>query len=116
MKELVEQMGGQIEVTSKVDVGSRFVVTIPFQTDPAPAKTQALEQHKMETRGKKVMLVEDNELNIEIAKFLLENEGFMVVTATNGQDAVERFAASEEGEYDIIFMDIMMPVRCPSLP
>ncbi len=110
VKELVEQMGGQVEVTSKVDVGSRFVVTIPFQIDPAPATTQVSEQHRIDTHGKKVMLVEDNELNIEIAKFLLENEGFIVVTATNGQDAVERFAASEEGEYDMIFMDIMMPV------
>lgn len=62
------------------------------------------------TATKTGMLVEDNELNIEIAKFLLENEGFIVVTATNGQDAVERFAASEEGEYDMIFMNIMMPV------
>lgn len=110
VKELVTMMNGTVELTSEIDVGSVFKVTLPFEVDPeAEAREKQLEQ-VIDMTGRKVLLAEDNALNAEIAEFLLGNEGFEVTHAENGQEAVEKFAQSAPGEYEIIFMDIMMPV------
>lgn len=109
VRELVECMGGTIELKSTLNEGSVFTVTLPLTIDHAPAAaTQVLKP--VDTLGKNALLVEDNDLNTEIALFLLEREGFTITRAVNGQDAVNLFAASRPEEYDIIFMDIMMPV------
>ena len=110
VKELVERMGGRIELRSILNVGSTFTVTIPFEIDHTASDGQTEQPQRVDPEGKKVLLVEDNELNTEIAKFLLEKEGFTVVTAGNGQEAVDAFSQSAPYEYAVIFMDIMMPV------
>lgn len=110
VKQLVDSMGGHIELNSTINVGSTFVVTIPLKIDHKQAVMPDQLQEHIETKGKKVLLVEDNELNMEIAEFILGNEGFIIAKAVNGQDAVDKFALSKPGEYDIVFMDIMMPV------
>lgn len=110
VKELAERMGGRIELSSELNVGSTFTLTIPIKINHELGAEKKQEQGQVETAGKRVLLVEDNELNIEIAQFLLEKEGFLVTKAHNGREAVEQFAASDAGTFDIIFMDIMMPV------
>ena len=97
-------------LSQSVNVGSTFTLTIPLKINYEIQPEKKQEQGKVETAGKRVLLVEDNELNIEIAQFLLEKEGFLVTQAHNGQEAVEQFAASDISTFDIIFMDIMMPV------
>ena len=112
VKELVEQMGGSITFTSKQGVGTTFNVQLELTIDPnAPVdaeSTAAAEPPSIE--GAHILVVEDNALNMEIAQFLLKNNGAAVTGAWNGQEAVEAFAASRPGEYDVILMDIMMPV------
>ena len=110
-KELVEKMGGAIRFESKQGVGTRFEVELPFPLDKTSAPEQkAPSPEECSLKGMHVLLVEDNELNREIARFILENEGMMVDEAENGRQAVEKFAASKPGGYDVILMDIMMPV------
>ncbi len=109
VKGLLDQMGGTIEVSSRENVGSRFVITIPFEIAPVPVKEEKPEE-KAGIRGMHLLLAEDNELNTEIAVALLESEGASVTAVENGQKAVEAFKASESGTFDAILMDIMMPV------
>lgn len=110
VKELVERMGGTIELKSVIDMGSTFTITLPFKIDHAPVIETEREELHVDVSGKKALLVEDNDLNAEIASFILEEKGFILTRAVNGKDAVEKFSESESNEYDIIFMDIMMPV------
>ena len=110
-KQLVEMMGGTIEVESKKNVGSTFTVTIPFDVDTSCKKPDPLRKDsEADVSGKKVLLAEDNELNMEIAKFILENAGMKVTVACNGKEAVNQFASSGENQFDLILMDVMMPV------
>ena len=110
-KELVEKMGGTIRFESKQGEGTRFEVEIPFLLDKTPAPEQKkLSPEECSLKGMHVLLVEDNELNREIARFILENEEMVVDEAENGREAVDKFAASQPGAYDVILMDIMMPV------
>ena len=111
-KQLAEMMGGTIQVESELNVGTTFTTTIPFEIDTAFENSGSSADTAFEdsVAGAKVLLVEDNALNIEIAQFLLENAGMEVTTAFNGQEAVELFAASEENRFDLILMDVMMPV------
>ena len=110
-KKLVEKMGGTISFESKEGTGTTFVIRIPFQID-ADMKDRTETEEKTETsiQGLHVLLTEDNELNMEIAEFVLQNEGAVVTKAWNGQKAVDIFRKSRPGEFDAILMDIMMPV------
>ena len=110
-KKLVEKMGGTISFESKEGTGTTFVIRIPFQID-ADMKDRNETKEKTETsiQGLHVLLTEDNELNMEIAEFVLQNEGAVVTKAWNGQKAVDIFRKSRPGEFDAILMDIMMPV------
>ena len=110
-KKLVEKMGGTISFESKEGTGTTFVIRIPFQID-ADMKDRNETEEKTETsiQGLHVLLTEDNELNMEIAEFVLQNEGAVVTKAWNGQKAVDIFRKNRPGEFDAILMDIMMPV------
>lgn len=111
-KSLVDKMGGTITFESEQGVGTTYHITIPFEID----KNQEVEENgsieaaEASISGMHVLLVEDNELNMEIAEFMLQNEGVTVETATNGEEAVQKFDASKPGTYDAILMDVMMPV------
>ncbi len=109
VKGLIEKMGGTIEVKSKEGVGSTFIIRIPFKLAPAPdtvKKTAA----QMDISGLNLLLVEDNELNAEIAETLLSDEGANLTVAEDGLQAVRMFQEKPEGYFDAILMDIMMPV------
>ena len=111
-KELVERMGDTIDFTSKEGEGTTFHVTIPFAIDPNAEQAVAVEEtggEDLSIRGLHILLVEDNDLNMEIAHFLLENEGALVTEAWNGKQAVEQFTQSAPGAFDVILMDVMMP-------
>ena len=107
-KSLVEKMGGTIEFTSQEGVGSQFVIRIPFKIDEEHKTEAVKEATSASIEGLSVLLVEDNELNMEIAKFIIENEGANVTCATNGKEAVNIYKKSPKF-FDIILMDIMMP-------
>ena len=110
-KKLVEKMGGTISFESKEGAGSTFVIRIPFRIDTdRDSKVEAGEKTEASIRGLHILLAEDNELNMEIAEFMLQNEGADVTKAWNGREAVEIFEKSRPDEFDIILMDIMMPV------
>ena len=110
-KKLVEKMSGTISFESKEGTGTTFVIRIPFRIDTdMKDRTEAEEKTETSIHGLHVLLTEDNELNMEIAEFVLQNEGAVVTKAWNGQKAVDIFRKSRPGEFDAILMDIMMPV------
>ena len=110
-KKLVEKMGGTIAFESKEGEGTTFVIKIPFKIDPdVDSREEQTEVSGKSIKGLHILLAEDNELNMEIAEFMLRNEGAIVTKAWNGQEAVEIFRKSEAGEFNVILMDIMMPV------
>ena len=110
VKDIVDRMNGTIKLESKENVGTTFTVTIPLEIDHNAEKEQQKKVEKPDLSGKSVLLVEDNELNLEIAKMLLEDEKMVVTTAENGKEAVDIVSQSVPGRFDFIFMDIMMPV------
>ena len=110
VKDIVDMMNGTIKLESKENVGTTFTVTIPLEIDHNAEKEQQKKVEKPDLSGKSVLLVEDNELNLEIAKMLLEDEKMVVTTAENGKEAVDIVSQSVPGRFDFIFMDIMMPV------
>lgn len=110
-KKLVEKMGGNITFESESGVGTTFVITIPFKINSEIDRcedTQEFSLHALD--GFNILLVEDNELNMEIAEFSLQNADAKITKAWNGQEAVEIFQASSVGDFDVILMDVMMPV------
>ena len=110
-KKLIEKMGGTITFESVEGVGTTFVIRVPFRIDTdRNSKVETGEKTEVSIRGLHILLAEDNELNMEIAEFMLQNEGVEVTKAWDGQEAVELFRKSETGEFDVILMDIMMPV------
>lgn len=111
-KKLVEKMGGTINLESEKGVGTTFVIRVPFRinTDRS-GKVEIEKKSEVSIRGLYILLAEDNELNMEISEFVLRNEGADVTKAWNGQEAVERFRKSRVGEFNVILMDIMMPVK-----
>ena len=110
VKDIVDRMNGTIKLESTENVGTTFTVTIPLEIDHNAQKEQQKKVEKPDLSGKSVLLVEDNELNLEIAKMLLEDEKMVVATAENGKEAVDIVSQSVTGRFDFIFMDIMMPV------
>ena len=111
-KRIIELMGGTIEFWSKKDVGTRFMVRLPMEIDIVSCHC-SLSVHageKANLTGLRALLVEDNEMNMEIAEFLLKEQRIQVDVAWNGAQAVELFEQSEVHAYDIVLMDIMMPV------
>ena len=110
-KKLVEKMGGTITFKSEEGAGSTFVIQVPFKIDLDTDKSKEQKDLSEKTiKGRHILLAEDNELNMEIAECMFENEGTEVTKAWNGQEAVELFEKSRPGEFDVILMDIMMPV------
>ncbi|RGC51168.1 response regulator [Coprococcus catus] len=110
-KKLVKKMGGTISFESEKGVGTTFVIRVPFKIDPDADKgKEQTDASEKSIKGLHILLAEDNELNMEIAEFMLQNEGADVAKAWNGQETVELFKKSEPGEFDVILMDIMMPV------
>ena len=104
-------MGGTITFISEQGIGTTFVITIPFKINEDVARDEEKQEEVTASiRGLNILLVEDNELNMEIAEFVIQSEGASVVKAWNGQEAVEAFEKSASGEFDVILMDVMMPV------
>ena len=110
-RKLVEKMGGTITFESEKGVWTTFVIRVPFKIDlDADKREEQKDVSEKSIKGLHILLAEDNELNMEIAEFVLQNEGAGVTKAWDGQEAVELFRNSEPGEFDVILMDIMMPV------
>ena len=111
VKKLIEKMNGTIEVTSEEGTGSTFVITIPFEIAEPPVEIVAEDEEEINNiQGVNLLVVEDNELNAEIVEVLLGDAGANVTTVHNGREAVDLFANSPAGTFDVILMDVMMPV------
>ncbi len=110
-KQFVDMMGGTITVESRLNEGSKFVIELGFDIDQhAAAAAETSEETEFHLEGMRVMLVEDNEINTEIAQFMLEEVGITVTCVENGRLALELFQRQAAGSFDLILMDIMMPV------
>ncbi len=117
VKKLVERQGGTIDVDSRQGIGTIFTVKLSYRIDSEaaePRQERAIQVLREDgdslLRGAKILIAEDNDLNMEIAQFILERSGATVLRAENGREAVDRFMASKPGELDLILMDLMMPV------
>ncbi len=111
VKKLVDLMHGEIELESEVGKGTSFTITMSFAVDQEYYRAGKAEVEESDSLdGIHILVVEDNELNMEIAQFMLNEKGAVITEAGNGQEAVEIFRNSGEGDFDIILMDIMMPV------
>ena len=111
VKALVKSMGGSISVESELGRGTTFTVDLPFAINRTPEKAleASTDAEECDICGMSILLVEDNELNTEIAQTLLEHDGALVTTAANGKEALELFRDKPTGTFDAILMDVMMP-------
>ncbi len=110
-KEIVDQLGGSIKLESVKDQGTTFTIELEIEVDAnAGACADSSAETGVSLSGRRALLAEDNQLNAEIATFMLQQEGIQVETASNGQEAVDKFKRSPVGYYDMILMDEMMPV------
>ena len=111
VKKLVDKMHGEIQVQSAKGVGTTITVELPLKICAVTeADAEKTEEKQWSVNGQKILVVEDNDLNMEIAEFILSSEGAQVVKAWNGREAVDIFEKSDPGEYDVILMDLMMPI------
>lgn len=111
VKDIVEMMHGTIQMESKENVGTTFRIILPLQIDPNPQIIKPIQTKSLNLKNKKALLVEDNDINLEIATILLQDLGLDVSTARNGQEAIDQFKESKLYTFDYIFMDIMMPIK-----
>lgn len=109
VKKLLEQMGGKIDVTSQEGKGSNFLITLPLDIAPAPQQEAEKVEECYDIQGIRILLAEDNALNAEIAKTLLEDAGAVLTVVADGRQAVASFVAAPES-FDVIILDLMMPV------
>lgn len=109
-KKFIDLMNGTIEVESKLNVGTTFIIEMWIDIDKDAKLNEAKSDVHIDLEGIKILLVEDIELNLEIAKTILEEEGAVITPAMNGQEAVDAFANHPAGTFDVVLMDIMMPV------
>lgn len=109
VKKLLEQMGGKIAVTSQEGKGSNFLITLPLEIAPTPQLEVEKVEECYDIQGIRILLAEDNALNAEIAKTLLEDAGAVLTVVADGRQAVESFVAAPES-FDVIILDLMMPV------
>ena len=114
IKSMIELMGGSIQVESRLGIGTKFTVDLSFDIaskEEVYGSQDTIEPSAIHTiKGKRILLVEDNELNAEIAKTVLEDVGALIIRAENGQQALELFKEKPAGTFDAILMDLMMPV------
>ena len=103
-------MGGNITVETEKGKGSEFTINVSFPLTEPEEENVSGGEDEISFNGKRALLVEDNMINMEIAQMLLEQAGFLIETAENGKIALEMTEASEPGYYDVILMDIQMPV------
>ena len=109
-KSIVDMMGGNITVQTEKDKGTEFTITVDFPLTEPEEETSPGEEEEISFEGMRALLVEDNMINMEIAQMLLDQEGFLIETAENGKIALEMTANAEPGYYDVILMDVQMPV------
>ena len=109
-RKLIELQGGTLFFESIQGKGTKFILHISFEISAEEQEKKSHMYQNCSVEGIQVLLVEDNELNMEIAEFVIQNEGASVTKAWNGQEAVEIFQKSRSDEFDVILMDIMMPV------
>ncbi len=109
-KNIVELMGGKIAVRTEKGKGTEFTITVAFPLAEPEEEISSGAGEEISFEGMRALLAEDNMVNMEIAQMLLDQAGFLIETAENGKIAVEMTAASEPGYYDVILMDIQMPV------
>ena len=112
VREVINKMGGTIELSSRENIGTTVRMVLTFDLDKAYAQPEAEEEvpEKIDLTGYRALLAEDNEINMEIARFMFEDMGLELTCVENGQQAVEAFGESEINNFDFIFMDVMMPV------
>ena len=114
IKSMIELMGGSIQVESRQGIGTKFTIDLSFDIalkEEVYGSEDTIESSAIHTiKGKRILLVEDNELNAEIAKTVLEDVGALITRAENGQQALELFKEKPAGTFDAILMDLMMPV------
>lgn len=108
-KRLVDRLDGTIDLQSEKGVGTTCIVRLPFKIGEAEEISKPVNYEEISVKGLRALVVEDNELNMEIARFMLENNGVETVCAVDGEEAVEIFEKSDAHYFDVIFMDIMMP-------
>lgn len=107
---IVLMMGDRIRANSRLGHGSTFYFEIPLTIADAADKSPCADAEQVDFTGKRALVAEDNELNMEIIAYVLDDMGFTVDKTTNGQEAVDAFEQSPVGRYDIVLMDVMMPV------
>lgn len=113
VQSIVAGLNGEINISSELNVGTKISVVIPFnivEGEEVPVKDEKPETKSLDLTGLNVLLVEDNQINMEIANKLLKFKGMIVDKAFNGEEAVQHFLGSDKDQYDIILMDLQMPV------
>ena len=110
VKNLINKMKGTITLETKQGEGSTFTITLPVKLDTVCFEETETEEEETSIEGMKILLVEDNDLNLEVAQYILEDAGAEIIGARNGLESVELFEQSESDSFDVILMDVMMPV------
>ena len=110
VKNLINKMKGTITLETKQGEGSTFTITLPVKLDTVCFEETETEEEETSIEGMKILLVEDNDLNLEVAQYILEDAGAEIIVARNGLESVELFEQSESDSFDVILMDVMMPI------